>query len=87
MFVPRNINHSVYLVFMCEYSPEQQQQPKKKDCKAQLHDYAALGIPKAGISPEEKVERVRAPDHYKKNTQKTSQTKSFTCINNLCALK
>lgn len=65
-FVPRNINHSVYLVFMCEFSlvPEQQQ-PKKIDCRAQLHGYAALGIPKAGISHEKKVDRVRAPDHKK----------------------
>lgn len=35
----------------------------KRETVAQRHDYAALGIPKAGISPEKKVNRVRAPDH------------------------
>lgn len=46
---------------MCALSlASEQQQPKKKknDCNAQLHDYAALGIPKAGISREKKVDRV-----------------------------
>lgn len=32
-----------------------EQKKKKKDCKAQLHDYAALGIPNAGNSREERL--------------------------------
>lgn len=53
-FVPGNINHSIYLVFKCE-SIHLCLNTKKKDCKAQLHDYAALGIPNAGNSREESL--------------------------------
>lgn len=57
MFVPGNINHSIYLVFMCEsiHLCLNKKKKKKEDCKAQLHDYAALGIPNAGNSREERL--------------------------------